>query len=266
MLTRARSTGTALALASALLLTLPGLAASAGTHHPHSTWSPFQATQHHVNTARRHASPALPACGYKDQMTRFRSPRDWKKTLVDTNLKVGPSYKPRDLVSVSSAGLKGIGSVRKVMQRDLRAMTRAAKRAGKAIAARSAYRSYGYQVGTFNGWVNRVGKKQALRASARPGHSEHQLGLVVDFQSANSSRAPWDYADWAKTPAGSWMKSNAWKYGFILSYPKGKEHEVCYKYESWHYRYVGKDQARKIHRSGQTLRRYLWDTYESKGR
>lgn len=60
------------------------------------------------------------------------------------------------------------------------------------------------------------------------------------------------------------MKRNAWKYGFVLSYPKGMEREVCYKYEPWHYRYVGKPLARRIHNSGLTVRRYLWNNFETR--
>ena len=82
-------------------------------------------------------------------------------------------------------------------------MARAARLSGSPIAVRSAYRSYQQQVATFQVWVNQVGYDQALRTSARPGHSEHQLGTTIDFRSGDSAKAPWDYRDWAKTDAGS---------------------------------------------------------------
>ena len=74
------------------------------------------------------------------------------------------------------------------MIHDLRAMAAAARRAGKGIAVRSAYRSYAEQKAVFASWVQRVGKRRALLGSARAGHSEHQLGLAIDFRSASSTR------------------------------------------------------------------------------
>ena len=97
----------------------------------------------------------------------------------------------------------------------------------------------------------------ALKESARAGHSEHQLGTTVDFRSYGGS-APWDYTDWATTKAGAWLKANAWKYGFVMSYPKGKTSVTCYAYEPWHYRYVGRTARGAIRASGLTLREYLW--------
>ena len=65
-------------------------------------------------------------------------------------------------------------------------MAKAARKAGKGIAVRSAYRSYSSQQSVFQGWVNSSGYQQALKFSARPGHSEHQLGTTIDFRSASS--------------------------------------------------------------------------------
>ena len=116
---------------------------------------------------------------------------------------------------------------------------------------------------TFAYWVRVSGRAKALKASARPGHSEHQLGTTIDFRSASSTKAPWDYADWATTGPGAWMKANAWRYGFVMSYPKGESATTCYTYEPWHYRYVGRTLAERIHDSGLTVREYLWRHYES---
>lgn len=208
-------------------------------------------------------TPRLPACAYKDVKTRFRSLTQWRKTSVDTRLMVGKGYAPTDLVPVGKAGLAGGGMVRSLVIRDLKAMAKAAKRQGKAIAVRSAYRSYRQQVATFAYWVRVSGRSAALKASARPGHSEHQLGTTIDFRSASSTRAPWDYRDWATTGPGRWMRANAWRYGFVMSYPKGKRTTTCYTYEPWHYRYVGRALAERIHDSGLTTREYLWRHYES---
>jgi D-alanyl-D-alanine carboxypeptidase len=54
------------------------------------------------------------------------------------------------------------------------------------------------------------------------------------------------------------MMDNAWRYGFVLSYPKDAQDLTCYAYESWHYRYVGRVLAQQIHDSGVTPREYLW--------
>jgi D-alanyl-D-alanine carboxypeptidase len=205
----------------------------------------------------------LPACDYQDVRTRYTAYDDWRKTLLDTIERVSRYYVPPDLVSTSEAHIAGSGQVRAVMVSDLRAMASAARGAGKAIAVRSAYRSYAEQKAVFAYWVASVGYQKALLGSARPGHSEHQLGLAVDFRSASSTRAPWDYADWAATPPGAWMKQHAWQYGFIMSYPKGKTSVTCYMYEPWHYRYVGRPEAAAVHDSGMVLRRYLWQNFET---
>jgi D-alanyl-D-alanine carboxypeptidase len=205
----------------------------------------------------------LPTCAYRDVGTRYTAYRGWKKTLVDTIERVGAHYAPPDLVSTSGAHIAGGGRVRAVMIHDLRAMAAAARRAGKGIAVRSAYRSFAEQKAVFASWVRRVGKRKALLGSARPGHSEHQLGLAVDFRSASSPRAPWDYRDWAATAPGAWMKKHAWQFGFIMSYPRGQTRVSCYMYEPWHYRYVGRPEAAAVHRSGMVLRRYLWQTFET---
>ena len=85
--------------------------------------------------------------------------------------------------------------------------------------------------------------------SARPGHSEHQTGLAFDVGAIDD-----DFANW---PSGIWLKENAHKYGFIIRYPKGKQHITGYKYEPWHIRYLGVDLATKVYNSGLTLEEYL---------
>ena len=73
---------------------------------------------------------------------------------------------------------------------------------------------------------------------------EHQLGLAVDFRSDPPVATL--QGSWGATPAGKWMRNHAWEYGFIMSYPKGKMATVCYDYEPWHYRYVGRKAARRL--------------------
>jgi D-alanyl-D-alanine carboxypeptidase len=206
----------------------------------------------------RGAGP-LPPCRYDDIMTTPRGYDDWSTTLVDTILRVPKSYVPPDLVSVSQAGIAGHGKVRAIMIDDLRAMAEAAAAAGNGIGVESAYRSYESQQAVFDGWVAQYGRTSALTFSARPGHSEHQLGLAIDFRS-DPGGSPFT-GSWGNTPAGSWMKQHAWEYGFIRSYPPNKQRVTCYANEAWHYRYVGREMAAAVHASGLTLREYLWANF-----
>jgi LAS superfamily LD-carboxypeptidase LdcB/putative cell wall-binding protein len=200
---------------------------------------------------------SLPACSYQDVLTPFRSLADWQRTQVDTILMVGPDYAPNDLADTSTAGLNGGHALRAHVIPDLAAMAAAARAAGAPIQMQSGYRDYATQQATFDYWVRVGGYEHALRTSARAGHSEHQLGITFDVTSAGGA-APWNYADWAATPAGAWMAANAWRYGFVMSYPRNAFATVCYDYEPWHYRYVGRDAAWRIWISGLTVREWLW--------
>lgn len=109
--------------------------------------------------------------------------------------------------------------------------------AGHAIAVVSAYRSYAEQRDLYNYYVRIYGKTYADRISARPGYSEHQTGLAVDIGLASGSCGL--EACFGDTAAGKWVAANAYKYGFIIRYPKGHEATTGYTYEPWHLRYVG---------------------------
>ncbi len=205
-----------------------------------------------------YAAGPLPDCRYDDILTARRDYHQWDQSLLDPIFMLPRGYSPNDLASVGQANLSGSGTVRRLALDDLRAMGRAAADAGKPIGVQSAYRSYGRQQSLFGGYVKRSGFRAAALVSARPGHSEHQLGTTIDFKSRGGS-APWNGGDWARTGAGNWMKNNAWQYGWIMSYPKGQSPgTTCYKYEPWHYRYFGRDVARQIHNSGLTTREWLW--------
>ncbi len=203
------------------------------------------------------SASTLPACRLADTLTARRSYADWNRTILDTTYRLTTGYHPGDLRSTANAGLNGGHTVRAFVVADLRAMVRAARAAGARLAVQSAFRSYSTQKSTFAYWSRVSGYSAALKSSARAGHSEHQLGTTVDFRSYGGS-APWYYSDWGNTKAGAWLKKNAWKYGFIMSYPKGKASVTCYAYEPWHYRYVGRPVAAKVRSSGLTLRQYLW--------
>ena len=184
--------------------------------------------------------------------------------VLDTTYRLPSDHVPPRLVSTARAGLQSGYEVIPAVIGDLRALHEASIEAKAEIAVRWAYRSYGEQAGAFAFWARQAGRKRAREVSARPGHSEHQLGTAIDFRSADSLTPPWDYPDWAQTVPGAWMMENAWRYGFVLSYPEGRTDVTCYAYEPWHYRYVGRDIAKAIHDSGLTPRRYLWETYQGR--
>jgi zinc D-Ala-D-Ala carboxypeptidase len=200
----------------------------------------------------------LPACDHLDLPTARGASADWATTLLDTLFQLPSGYAPPDLVNTATAGLGAGHVIRSIAVDDLSAMVAAASADGAHLAIQSAYRSFAGQVVTFNSWVRRVGTKAALQTSARPGHSEHQLGTTIDFRSVNGP-APWSFADWAATTEGAWLAANAWRFGWVMSYPRGAIGVSCYRYEPWHYRYVGRDAAAAIHADGVTLREWLWD-------
>ncbi len=199
---------------------------------------------------------SLPPCQYADVNTEQGAYGDWSRTVLDTSFRLTSSYVPGDLRSTANAGLNGGYQVRALAIADLRALARAARAAGARLVVRSAYRSFSMQRSTFAYWIRVLGYSTALETSARAGHSEHQLGTTIDFGSYGGG-APWYHPDWGRTRAGTWLRNNAWKYGFVMSYPKDKATVTCYSYEPWHYRYVGRKTAAAVRASGLTLREYL---------
>ena len=121
-------------------------------------------------------------------------------------------------------------------------MQAAAKADGLNIYISSGFRSYSYQKTLYNNYLNRDGVVAADTYSARAGHSEHQSGLAFDVNTINDS--------FANTEEGKWLNDNCYKYGFILRYPNGKSDETGYKYEPWHFRYVGVELAEKLYNNG----------------
>jgi len=161
------------------------------------------------------------------------------RILVDKQHPLPEDYEPGDLIELQyksyRAGISDLMMLRRKAEAALEEMAAAAKAAGFTLTISSAYRSYQYQIGSFERWTARLGLKEAERVSARAGRSQHQLGLVVDFGSITN--------DFAVSAAGKWIAANAARFGFSLSYPKGYEEITGYSWESWHYRYVGRDMA-----------------------
>ena len=167
-------------------------------------------------------------------------------TYVDGILIANKTYSlPRDYAP---------GGLTADCQAALDAMCAGAAEEGIILYPVSTYRSYDYQEGLYNRYVERDGREEADRYSARPGHSEHQSGLAIDLNSL-------EYA-FADTPEGRWIAAHCAEYGFILRYPEGKEDITGYRYEPWHVRYLGTENAMKVAASGLTLEEYLGITSE----
>lgn len=135
-------------------------------------------------------------------------------------------------------------------------MIAAAKQENLSLTAFSGFRSYERQQELYSNYVARDGQENADRYSARPGYSEHQTGLSFDVGEVGNEEL-WLTEAFGETAAGQWLVNNAHQYGFILRYPKGKEHLTGFMYESWHFRYVGVEVATIIHEQDVTLEEYL---------
>ncbi len=172
--------------------------------------------------------------------------------LVNKHNYLKEDYVPENLKSLSSTYAL---SNMKMVEEAANAFENLSKDASKEnykVIAMSTYRSYEYQVDLYNKYVKSDGKEAADTYSGRPGNSEHQTGLAVDVYNQTET-----YTNFEKTKEYNWMQENAYKYGFILRFPKDKENETGYEFESWHYRYVGKDIAKYIHKHNITLEEYI---------
>ena len=172
-------------------------------------------------------------------------------TLVNKNNKLPASYTPNDLEDISLDYAEEGKKLRKEAKDSFEKLSFDAYKLGYEIKAVSAYRDYYYQKQLFDYYVKEKGLDYALKCSAKAGHSEHQTGLAVDVEGSNH-----DYNKFIDTKEYLWLKDNAHKYGFILRYPKGKEYITGFKFEPWHYRYVGKIAA-YMYEHNLTLEEYL---------
>jgi D-alanyl-D-alanine carboxypeptidase len=203
---------------------------------------------------------APPPCAFGDQPTRFDALEDWPRTLLDTTFRLDEEYSPLDLVPAGARFSPGF-EVRTVAAVDLEALAQAAEATGAPLDLIAAYRSYDEQADLFERRVQEQGEEFALAHVARPGHSEHQLGTAVDFKTPGAEDVD---ASWADSAQGVWLAEHAWRYGFVLSYPKDATAVTCYTFEPWHFRFVGRDLAARVHFSGLTLREFLW-SWEATG-
>lgn len=157
---------------------------------------------------------------------------------VDKAKALPDRYTPADLVSLGAAGLslsRDGHRLRRAAFHALVALDAAARAENVILLVASSYRSFDYQVEVWNRSVAAEGEIETAASVARPGHSQHQLGTALDFGSITDA--------FADTKASRWLASNAARFGFSLSYPRGMSEITGYKWESWHYRYIGKAAA-----------------------
>jgi poly-gamma-glutamate synthesis protein (capsule biosynthesis protein) len=199
----------------------------------------------------------------KDELTSSVCPKPQKEyddmSLLNIGQNIGlpdPTYIPEDLEELDSkSATKNDVCLVEEAKESFDGMVADALEDGYHIKASSGFRSYETQKILFSNAVN-SGKADALISLAKPGYSEHQLGTTVDITSASIGYSSAS-GNFYTTPESLWLKENAYLYGFIQSYPLGKESITGYKSEPWHYRYVGIEKAKEIKDSGLTITGFL---------
>ena len=171
--------------------------------------------------------------------------------LVNKYYSLPSEYAPDDVVSMSSQYSYPGNSIRKDVYEAFKEMSLAAKEDNITLIVNSSYRDYKTQKQIYDDYADKNGKEYADKFAARPDYSEHQTGLALDIFTPGAGMKTF-----GETDAFKWLVKNSYKYGFILRYPEGKENITGYAYEAWHYRYLGKDLAKKVYESGLTFDEY----------
>ena len=161
-------------------------------------------------------------------------------------------FLPKDLVTLfdSNRGAKMVKPAAEAYKK----LIEKAKEDGITLESTTAYRSYSFQNTLYTNYVAKDGVKEADTYSARPGSSEHQLGLAVDLNDPNVSGSRLNDKDY------EWLLNNSYKFGFIVRYTASGVPITGYMEEPWHIRYLGVDLATKVHDSGLTYEEY-YDLY-----
>lgn len=173
-----------------------------------------------------------------------------RKVTKERNLP--DDYVPSSLQSISGkVKTAGIACVNKDTAENLIQMFKDAEKDGIHLAVTSGYRGPDIQKYLFNFWMKLEGAS-VLDEIAKPGASEHQLGTTVDL-TGESIGYIGAHDGFAGSKEGNWMEENGYKYGFVMSYPRFKEKATGYKYEPWHWRFVGVDLAKKLKEKNRTF-------------
>lgn len=163
--------------------------------------------------------------------------------LINRQWRVSKNYIPGRMRQAEVPGQ--VRTLREEAAAALEEMYAACKEDKITLTSVSGYRSYSKQSTIYSNKLKRVGTKaKADEYVARPGASEHQLGLAMDVGQKGKTNLSEAFA---KYGGGKWIRENCWKYGFILRYDEGWEDITGYNFEPWHIRYVGKEMAAAIH-------------------
>ena len=181
-------------------------------------------------------------------------------TLVKKGFQLADSYVPSDLVkpNIPVAPDCDNSMMRKEAAEALEEMYNEAKGLGYNLVINSAYRSYADQKKTYDDYFKRYDEVTAASLVALPGASEHQTGLSVDLTSTSviQKKAKGDVAVFGDSEEGKWVEKNAYRFGFILRFPLAQSAITGIGNEPWHFRYVGKEAAQKIHDNHWLLEEY----------
>lgn len=175
--------------------------------------------------------------------------------LVNKYYQLDENYVPNNLVTISTQHSWGTLGSQKTIDYVYDAfieMHNAAKEFGYYLMVSSSYRNYEKQETIYNDYKESRGTKYADSIAARPGYSEHQSGYALDIFEKNNYRQ----ATFHESDVYNWLKDNSYKYGFILRYPSDLEDITGYSFESWHYRYVGKEVAKDVYQKNITFDEY----------
>lgn len=156
------------------------------------------------------------------------------------------NYLPKQLAPIPAAETAGTGEEKYFLAQAwpfLERLLNAARADGKELRILSSYRSFGTQAALKSAYTVRYGSG-ANQFSADQGYSEHQLGTTIDFTTAKLGT---NFTSFERTPEYIWLTENAHRFGFTLSYPKNNRY---YVYEPWHWRFVGRALAEKLHTNG----------------
>ncbi len=177
--------------------------------------------------------------------------------LCNREFNVSAYYVPPDLRQAEVPGQ--VRRMREEAAAALEEMFAACKEeAGVTLTSVSGYRSYESQENIYKRKLRSVkgNVEKAQEYVAPPGSSEHQLGLTMDIGQKSKSSLNEVFG---KTQGAVWARENCWRFGFILRYDEGWEDITGYSYEPWHFRYVGRDNAKAIHDANVPLETWLID-------
>ncbi len=178
-----------------------------------------------------------------------------EKMNVNKFYALSEEYTPENLVSIPldySYGDEGSNQLIDYAYDKFIDLWQAAHDEGFYLMVTSSYRDYASQKDIYDYRKATQGERKADETAARPGHSEHQTGLVVDM---TSTTEPLD-TDFSESEAYKWLKEHAHEFGFIERYPEGKTYLTGYSPESWHWRYVGVEAATVVHEENITYDEY----------